>query len=223
MQENELKEQFKELEGDEQVQAAQATPAAEPTVAKRATVAGLKKELDELKQDMNRDVLEWLGQLDVRLEDVEKRTATHNEALLGDVKTRLDIIEREPLAEREDVAADIAARLDAVEGATGTIAAIMKSHLRDTEGQTQTPAAAAGFAVAPVQPEGEKGRTATVLSMANACQTMADVLMICRYLKNDPKLTDEERNEILRTAAERAGVQMTQGLQIRAGVRNVAE
>lgn len=203
-----------------EAQATEATAAAVPPVPKRPTVAGLKKELDELKQDMNRDVLEWLGQLDIRLEEVETRTAAHNEALLGDVKTRLDIIEREPLAERKDVAADIAARLDAVEGATGTLADVMRSHIADTEGPTQTPAAAAGFTMAPVQPEEETTRQDDIREIIPQCQTMTDVLMICRTLKARQNITDEERKYLLDCACQIAGVTMTQGLQIRAGIQN---
>lgn len=185
---------------DGEIKIPEETPAEAPTVAKRATVASVKKGLDELKQDVEGDVLQWLGQLDVRLEDVEKRTAAHNEALLGDVKTRLD----------------------AVEGATGTLADVIRSHLNEAEEQPPAAAAAAGFTMAPMQPEEETTRTEDIRSMADVCQTMTDVLMICRYLKADPTLTDAERNEIIKLATGAANVPITQGLQIRAGVRNVA-
>lgn len=207
----------------EGAQATQATPAAEPPVQKRATVASVKGELDALRRDVEGDVLAWLGQLDVRLEEVELRTAAHNAALLGDVKTRLEIIEAESLSGRENVTAEMTARLEAVEGGIGTLADVMRSHITDTEGLPQSPAAAAGFAAPPEQPAGETTRTEDIEAMANVCQTMTDVLLVCRYLKNDPDLTDADRNRILSAATRAANVPITQGLQIRAGVRNVAE
>ena len=204
----------------EEIQTAAAAAVPEQVTQKRATVASVKREIDGLRSDIETDVLDWLGGLDVRLEAMEKRTATHNEALLGDVKARLEIIEKGSLSDRGNVAADIAARLDTQEGAIGALVDVLRSHIDESDATKRSPADTAGFATPPEQPKEDEGRTATVSSMANVCQTMADVLMICRYLKNDPELTDEERIKVLGIAAERAGVPITQGLQIRAGVKN---
>ena len=215
-----LETQVVEEGTDGQIEIPEEIPEETPTVAKRATVASVKKELDALKQDVEGDVLQWLGQLDVRLEDVEKRTAAHNAALLGDVKTRLEIIEAGSLSDVANVAADIAARIDALEEASSTLTGILRSHLTDTEGQPPAAAAAAGPTMAPTQQASETTQTNDIREIAAHCQTMADVLLICRILKADPTLTDADRDEILQIATGAAGVPITQGIRIRAGVQN---
>lgn len=192
----------------------------EPTPPKRATVAGLKKELDKLKQDVESDVLQWLGELDIRLEGIETTTAEHNKALLGDVKTRLEIIEKGEPKTIIEVADNIAARLEAVEADTGTLANVMRSHITDTATTPPAAAAAAGFATPPPQTEGIWGSISDIQGIAEQAQTMTDVLLICRFLKAVPTLTDADRDATLQIATEAAGVQITQGLRIRAGVQN---
>lgn len=220
MDEGELETQEVEEGQGEEIQAEEEAPAATPQVQKRTTVAELKRELDAIKQNVETDVLEWLGSLDVRLENIEERTATHNEALLGDVKARLEIIEKGSLSDRGNVAADIAARLDTQEGAIGTLVDVLRSHIDESDATKRSPADTAGFATPPDRTRDEQTRIEDIQAMANVCQTMTDVLMICRYLKNDPELTDEERNKMLEIAAGQAGVPITHGLQIRAGIQN---
>lgn len=212
-----------EANNGEEAPTTKADPQEAPATPKRATVASLKKELDEFKQDINNDVLSWIGELDIRLEGLETTTATHNGALLGDVKTRLDIIEKEQLSDRQNVAADIADRLDAVEGATGTIADVIRSHIADTEATPPMAAATAGFAMPPPQTEETIQAGSSMQAIAAKCQTMNDVLMICRAMQGDQTLTDDERKAILKTATTAASVQTTSGLQIRSGVRNIGE
>lgn len=222
MDEGELDKQFQEMEGDKQVQAAAAGTPEAPTVAKRATVASVKKDLDELRQDVERDVLDWLGQLDVRLEDAEKRTIKHNETLLGDVKARLDIIEKGEPKTIIEVADNTIHRIETLEEATGAIADALRYHIKYAEAKPPEAAAAAEYGKTPTQPEEPVKIGFDLQAVAAKCQTMTDVLMICRALKDDPTLTDAERNNLLKIATGAAGVQFAQGLQIRAGVRNVA-
>lgn len=205
---------------EEEIKTAAVAAVPEQVTQKRATVASVKREIDGLRNDVETDVLDWLGNLDVRLEAMEKRTAQHNKALLGDVKARLERIETGTLADRENVAADINNRVKAAEVAIGTLAVTMRSLIDEPEAVQRSPADAAGFAAPPDRTQDEKTRIEDIQTMANVCQTMTDVLMICRYLKNDPELTDEERIRVLEMAAGQAVVPITQGLQIRAGVKN---
>lgn len=222
MTDNEILEtQEVEESTDGQIEIPEDIPEETPTVAKRATVASVKKELDTLKQDVEGDVLQWLGQLDVRLEEVEKRTAAHNGALLGDVKTRLEILEREEQKTIIEVADDVAARINALEEASSTLTGILRSHLTDTGGQPPAAAAAAGPTMAPTQPRVARGRVENLETIAAVAQTMNDVLMICRGLQRDDTISDEDRIRIVNVACDRAGVPMTQGLQIRAGVKDL--
>lgn len=216
----ELETQEVEESKDGEIKIPEETPAEIPYVAKRATVASVKKDIDALRKDVEKDVYEWLGQLDIRLENAEVRTIKHNEALLGDVKTRLGIIEQGSLSDRENVANDITKRIEAAESAIGTIVDALRSHIKGTEELPPEAAAAAEYGETPIQPVEERTRTEDIKAQADVCQTMTDVLLICRFLKADPTLTDEERNEILKIATRAADVQVTQGLQIRAGVRN---
>lgn len=205
---------------EEEIKTAAVAAVPEQVTQKRATVASVKREIDGLRNDVETDVLDWLGNLDVRLEAMEKRTAQHNEALLGDVKARLEILEREEKKTIIEVADDVAARINALEDATDKTVQILRSHITDTGGQPPAAAAAAGPTMAPTQPAGETTQTNDIREIAAHCQTMADVLLICRMLKARQNITDEERSHILDCACQIAGVTMTQGLQIRAGVKN---
>lgn len=215
-----LETQEAEVHHGEEAQAAEAEHQKVPTVAKRATVASLKKEIDDIRDTKIHDILEWLGELDIRLEEVEKRTATHNEALLGDVKTRLDIVEKGEQKTIIEVADDVAARLEAVEAATGTIADVMRSHIADMATTPPAAAAAAESTRAPVQQIEPVPIGSDTQTIAAKCQTMTDVLMICRALQDDPTLTDADRDRVVNVACQAAGVPITHGLQIRAGVKN---
>jgi len=219
MAEQELVEIFDKTDYDEKGNIKlppQPRAAAKPT---RPTVAGLKKELDELKADVEESVRSWLGELEIRLEALEKGTAKHNEALLSDVKTRLDILDQGSLSDRADVAADISARLDNQDTAIGALANALRSHLEELAATPPEPAQELEFAQPPQRAYDEQTRTEHIAGMANVCQTMADVLLICRYLKEDPELTDAERTEILNIACRSSGVIIAPGLQIRAGVK----
>jgi len=218
----EEKQETQEVEEDqgEEIKTAAAAAVPEQVTQKRATVASVKREIDGLRSDIETDVLDWLGNLDVRLEAMEKRTAQHNEALLGDVKARLEIIEKGSLSDRGNVAADINNRITATEDAIGTLAGALRSIIDEPEAVQRSPAETAGSATPPEQPTVARDRVENLEAIATVAQTMNDVLMICRGLKRDDTVSDEARNRILNVATRAAGVPITHGLQIRAGVNN---
>lgn len=199
MDEKELDTQFQALESDTQVQAAETSTPPPPPVRKRLTVADLKKELDELKADVDESVIGWLGELAVRLETLETTTATLNRTLLGDVKTRLDTTET----------------------GIGRLSDALRSLLEEATDQQQPPEHEIEFAQPPQQRAGGTVDVSGIAAIANVCLSMVDVLMVTRALKEVPELSDDERNEILDIACRSSGVIIAPGLQIRAGVMNV--
>jgi hypothetical protein len=186
---------------------------------KRPTVAGLKKDIEDIESYIENEILAWLGELAARLEKLEEGS----------------------LSDRADVAADIAARLDNQDAAIGALADALRTYgegiadwgsrmeecedsilsLRTTNVDIQESAkhTELEFAQPPVQPALGAVQPSSIAAVASVCQTMNDVLMICRTLKEVVELSDAERNEILHIACRASGVVITPGLQIRAGVK----
>jgi len=190
-------EDFEATEYDENGNILLPPPPIEAAKPKRPTVAGLKKELDELKADVEESVLSWLGELAIRLEKIEEGS----------------------LSDRTDVAADISARLDNQDAAIGALADALRSHLEELAATPQPPETELEFAQPPQQRAGGQANVCDIAAVASVCLTMNDVLMICRALKEIPELTDTERIKIVSLACRSSGVFITPGLQIRAGVK----
>lgn len=57
--------------------------------------------------------------------------------------------------------------------------------------------------------------------LANLSISMSDVLLICRFLKAETKISEEVRIETLHVACQRAGVPVSAGMKARAGVKFV--
>jgi len=197
MGEQEGKEGFEATEYDEKGNIKLPPPPVVAAKAKRPTVAGLKKELDELKADIDNDILGWLGELAIRLEKTEEGTAKHNEALLSDVKMRLDILDQAVM------------RLSDALPTIGTAIAELQ----------QPPETEIEFAQPPQPTAGGQVWGSDIEAVASTCLTMNDVLMICRALKDAPEIPDKDKTQILNTACRSSGVILTPGLQIRAGVK----
>ena len=187
---------------------------------KRTTIADLKKDLQEVEQLIDENILDELAAHEVRLEKIETGS----------------------LSNREDVAADIAARLSALENATGALADAVReiaagvadwgSRMEDAEDSIHSLQAAltapqkSATHIEPAQlprpiPEAG-GRTDpdAIKAIAQVAQTMGDVLMLTRVLKADRNLSDDERREIMSIACKAAGVPYADNLLARAGVRS---
>jgi len=185
---------------------------------KRVTVAGLKKDIDDLRSDIEKDVLDWLGNLDTRLESLEATTAKHNDTLLSDVKTRLDTLERFRTEDLPTVQTHTTERIKAMEAAIGALADAFRSYIAEPAAQLQPAAAEIGFAKPPAEPSRHEVQEADLSAVAAVCLNMNDVLMITRALADAKHLRTMDKNGILSTACKAAGIQVTHGLQIRAGV-----
>lgn len=221
MDEEELSKQFKAMESNRKVkEAAGSTPPPPPT-RKRTTIADLKKELEELRRDIDKDILTWIGELDVRLEGLEATTATHNKTLLSDVKNRLDALENAPTHLQPSFVPDITARMEMLENAIATLADAIKEIAADDAAPPPAAAEEIEFAAPPQQPAGEPIHAADIETVAAVAKNMTDVLMICRALAAATNTSDAERIRILDYACTRAKVLVTPGLQIRAGIRYV--
>lgn len=64
-------------------------------------------------------------------------------------------------------------------------------------------------------------QTNDIRHLANLAVSMSDVLLICRFLKADSTIPEEDRIEILHVACQRAGVPISAGMKARAGVKFV--
>jgi len=241
MKAEELDKQFQAMENDSQVQAAAAGTPPAPPVRRRVTTADLKKRIDSLENDIEKDVLDWLGNLDTRLESLEATTAKHNDTLLSDVKTRLDILERFRTEDLPMVVTNVNEKIKAMETAIGALAdavrqigegtALWGSRIEEAEDLTnemmrhqlqpqETPLKPEiEFAKPPTATPDQLTQAGEIAAVASVCLTMNDVLMITRALKDATGLPDLQRVEILNIACRSAGVEYTDGLRIRAGVK----
>jgi|LGOV01.1.fsa_nt_gb hypothetical protein len=199
MDEQEPGEQFEATDYDEKGNIKLPPPQIAPPKKKRVTVAELNKAIDEIRDVQFPETFEWLGGIDIRLTQVEERTAKHNEALLSDVKTRLDILDT------------------AVMGLSDALPILGKAiaELR------QPPETELEFAQPPPQPAGGQTSKRDLEAVASVCNSTSDVLMICRALKAAQDLTDEDRKYILQVAGRASGVPLTGGIYIRAGMQYV--
>jgi hypothetical protein len=211
--------EFEATEYDEHGNIKLPPPPLEAAKPKRQTVAGLKKDLEDMESYIENEILAWLGELAVRLEGLETTTATHNSVLLGDVKTRLDNQDAaigalaDALRTCGEGIADWGSRMEECED---SITSLQTANVDIQESAEHTELE---FAQPPVQMAGGTADISDIGVVASVCQTMTDVLTITRALKEVPELTDAERNEILYIAGRASGVVITPGLQIRAGVK----
>jgi len=58
-------------------------------------------------------------------------------------------------------------------------------------------------------------------TIADSCIVMNDILLLCKAMKKVPELTDQTRIALLDLAGRRAGIQITPGMQVRAGVKMI--
>lgn len=241
MNENELKEQFEATEYDDKGNIKLPPPPLMPPKQKRPTVASVKKDVSDLESYIENDVLAWCGQLDVRIEKLEERSVKHNETLLSDVEMRIEAIEAATGALADAVrkyGEGIAlwnARMEECEDLISELQRTWTTSQETLPGQelefAQPPEQTAGGQARegdigslkqtypPQQMAGGQINTSDIAAVAGVCLNMTDVLMICRALKESPKLTDQERNDILNIACKSSGVIIVPGLQIRAGMR----
>jgi len=191
---------------------------AEPAKKKRVTVAELQKEIEELQTNVLSEMAPWCGELDARLDKIE------------DANAQTPIIET-PMLE---------ARLEAIEKSMPILsdnqAVLLKQHLEheerlnqqhdadlelqyQIENLTKIPEPTELEFAKPPSPHARSTPTAgDIESVACVCQTMADVLMICRALKDAVGISDQDKIHILNLACKAAGIDDALGLRIRAGV-----
>jgi hypothetical protein len=241
MDKQELDEQFQKMEGDKQVQAAAAGTPPEPEKKKRITVAELNTTMNELMELVNTDVFDWLEKLNTKVQHFENAEAEKPDTLPESVIRRFEKMEKgiAILLENqnsllnaytsisEDIASlpspattkDIAARLDTLESVTDAIADALRQHPEAAQPGEPAATQEMKFAEPPQQTADGQIEPSSITAVASVCQTMTDVLMICRALEKTPGLTDAERNGILDIACRSSGVILAPGLQIRAGVK----
>lgn len=221
MDEQEPKEQFEATDYDEEGNIKLPPPPLAAAKQKRPTVAGLKKDLDDLEEIISEEVYSWLDKLDSRVNHIEVMMNDVPPTFAHDVIARLDKIDEFPEIDRLAEIAALDRRIDDQDTAIGALADAVRSHLADVAVMKSKPEPELEFAQPPQQMAGGQWRKSDIEAVASICQHMTDVLMICRALKAMPDLPDEDRTYLLTTACRAAGVPLSPGLQIRAGVRNV--
>jgi len=197
----------------------------------------LNKVIEELQQTPIRET----PMLETRLQALEDAPTKLQPSFVPDINARMEELERNAISNRVHVNKDILDRLDVADKSLEILhenqASLMKVHLQmqddfnvivtnNTEMQDAIIALQEGeTAEAPephtmanwVQPKST--RAEEIASLARVCVSMSDVLMICRYLKADPQIPEEERIETLHVACQRAGVAVSAGMKARAGVK----
>jgi len=58
-------------------------------------------------------------------------------------------------------------------------------------------------------------------TIADSCIVMNDILLLCKAMRKVPELTDQSRIALLYLAGRRAGIEITPGMQVRAGVKMI--
>ena len=238
-----LDKQFQAMEGDTQVQAAANSTQQQKPKRKRASVADLKKQIDELEQDINITVFEAIGTLATRIEAIETNAISDRVHVNQDILERIGALEKGFLADSPPVWGEIDRRLVAMENATGALADAMRQisegaalwgvRMEECEDMiagmskdrpiTQEPTTKSEieFASPPQTPVPIRAWIGDIEAVARVCLNMNDILMVCRALKAAGAMSDDNRIEILQVACRQAGETMTPGLQIRAGITYV--
>jgi len=58
-------------------------------------------------------------------------------------------------------------------------------------------------------------------TIADSCIVMNDILLLCKAMKKVPELSDQTRIALLDLAGRRAGIEITPGMHVRAGVKMI--
>ena len=202
----------------------------------------LRKDLQEVEKVIGEDILEKLADLEVRIETLEKGTAAHNKTLLSDIKTRLDILEKAAEKKPDGAVTNVTDRLFALENATGALADAVKTigegiadwgiRMKEAEDSIHSMQVAISDLqenathTEPVplprpipEPAGQIDANA-LKAIAQVAQNMGDVLSMTRVLQTAGGLSDDEKRQIVSIACQAAGVDYSENLLVRAGVRH---
>ena len=199
--------------------------------------------MTELEEMIDTDVYEWLTKLDTRINYIETLTNDITPSFVSDIIPRLNALEKFqtndlqimldrlghrlntleqlPIQDIAFVTSDIDNKIDNQNAAIGALANALRSHLEDVAPTQPEQELELEFAQPPQQPMSIQVTKGDIETVAQVAQSMGDVLMIWRALKAKADLADEDRLYLLQVACKMADEQVTGGLQIRAGMRNV--
>lgn len=210
---------------------------------KKLTMKGLKLELNDLSGFIEDDVLGKLVELANAIE-------AHNKAFVI-VSNNLDAIQQSvdliATAHKEantlDTLTEMATDINALQEAQGVLSrnqTLLQEGMFILSGDVMkanppTPAPPLVTMDAPEEiieqipeeiPEPEEIQFGTpqhpvLEAIADSCIVMNDILLLCKAMKKVPELVDQSRIALLDLAGRRAGIQITPGMQIRAGVKMV--
>lgn len=208
---------------------------------KRTTITSLKADFKTLESFMDEEIIPAIELIEDRVNKIiagAKQTPLVETPML---EARLQELENAPTSLSPSFVPDINARMETLEASTeilaGNQATMTKVHLQMQEDLNvianntnlmQDAIIALQEAETTEAPEPhtledwikpEPAKTGHIENMARACVSMSDVLMICRYLKANPEIPEEERIEAVHTACQQAGVPVSAGMKARAGVK----
>jgi len=210
---------------------------------KRVTVADLSARIDEIETAINDTVLDEMVALADRVQALEKGLLADAPPVWGEINKRLTALEK-TIAEKPDSAVtNVTDRLAELENATGTLAKAMRaisegiadwgSRMEEAEDmihnlqvavsdlQERSDSSIPEHTAHQPTPAGGRADAEALKAIASVATMMGDVLMLTRVLAADQKLTDEERRQIISIACEAAGVEYSENLLTRAGVRTL--
>jgi len=191
---------------------------AEPVKKKRVTVADLQKEIDQIREDPIPKLAEWCGELDARLDKIEAGSMSNWDDVASNLNDRLDMLESTIGSGELQLRLGAEQRIEALESAMVQLAQEIRVVHEDMPAPEIPKIPELEFAKPPAQPAGGRTQAGDIESVACICQTMADVLMITRALKDSVEISDQDKIRILNVACKAAGVDDALGLRIRAGI-----
>jgi hypothetical protein len=179
----------------------------------------LQARLEALEAGGQRTVIEVADNVEARIQALESVGLENLPSFISDTTERLDMLDKSTEILHGNQAALMKVHLQMQEDLNVTISSVNTIHNAVVEMQEAETEEAPEPHVMTDWIKPEPTRTEHVASLAKVCVSMSDVLLICRYLKADPEMAEEERIEILHVACQRAGVPVSAGMKARAGVK----
>ena len=187
---------------------------------KRTTIADLKKDLQEVEQLIDENILDELAAHEVRLEKIEKAAKEKPDSAVTNVTDRLTALENatgalaDAVREIVEVDQDWGSQMEEVKDSIHSLQAAI-SDMQESATHTEPVPLPR-----PVQESPGQAYLATLKAIAQQSQNMGDVLHMTRVLQAAGELSDDQKRQIMSIACMAAGVDYAENLLRRAGVRS---
>lgn len=188
---------------------------------KRVTVADLANDFKTLEAFIDEEIIPAIDMQEGKIQALTAKGTTTVIEMADDITTRLEALETangalvDAMRSHIEETANLAVTVDECENQVNEmmkIQAISRKLFTESELDFTTP---------PAQPAGGPEMECDIAVVASVCNTLADVLTVCRALREKPDMTDESKIKVLTVACWAADVDETIGLRIRAGIASI--